>query len=634
LDASPEKLLLCLTIEIELFTEFGRPKDAVLPTTFSEIGIEKILSSLNSFLLIPDVWKLIQGPSLQEDVPLRQLPHLSCTLMSTIAAFAPAIRTQICRLGAVKLITTLLLQSREVIGMQNLESAEGNMNLSYLQRASEQAILLLCSKEAGSNQQEQAAAESSCFGERLIVSEVFETDMDLFISQTVPFSMITDLLSSPDTGVTSRVVRIIGILISSSSDPQSFLSNIPMSPAAITFLSKFVSLHASNILDPVNLPSTTSVSVNIEISDGMSLLSIDERESKTRKAHTKESASSTLFAITLLLNETLSLKDEEVLCWLLRIFEIVLRTSPDNIKTFSSKDNISILAKFLYQSCLTTNESSEPGEKVISVFDPREHSVYDSSSIQTAHTIIFRSYAIDILSLVVESDPKLRDYGSGCIPVEPGIALSDSILQTIDAVDLVGKLCVDPCLSILFAMSRYEVSASQTLKVVPTASPLTLSVLNSSLNFLNSIASCGIFGLVNSANSIAYPQSPGGNLNSTLSTFKLRLGSIFPDISENLSSINEAENFKSSPTAICPLLFDEFFKNNSNFLVSQEVLRDFPCLWPLIVLASALLGILSNPNLSASTQEITISCVKNFSRAIQFNDANQPAAVDVICFKT
>ena len=56
--------------------------------------------------------------------------------MSTIAAFAPAIRTQICRLGAVKLITTLLLQSREVIGMQNLESAEGNMNLSYLQRAS------------------------------------------------------------------------------------------------------------------------------------------------------------------------------------------------------------------------------------------------------------------------------------------------------------------------------------------------------------------------------------------------------------------------------------------------------------------------------------------------------------------
>lgn len=620
-----------MTIEIELFIEFGRPKDTVLPLPFSEIGIEKILNSLNSFLLIPDVWKLIQGPSLQEDVPIRQLPHLSCTLVSTIAAFDPAIRTQICQLGAIKLISSLLLQSRDVIGAENLESAEGNMTLSYLLRASEQAILLLCSKEVGSNQQEQASSESSCFRKRSIVSEVFETDMDLFISQTVPFSTITDLLSSPDAAVTSRIARIIGILISSSSDPQSFLSSISLSPTAITFLSKFVSQHASNVVDPVNLPSTTSVSVNIEIASGMSLLSIEEEESRTRKSHTNESASSALFAITHLLNETLSLKGEEVLCWLLRIFELVLRNSPDNIKTFSSKENISILAKLLYQTGPTANENCEPEEKIISVFDPREHSVYSSGS-QIAHKIIFRSYVMDLLSLVVESDPKLREYGSGSIPIEPGTALSDSVLQTIDAVDLVGKTCVDPCVSILMAMSTYGVSASQILKVFPTSLSLNLSVLNSSLNFLSSIASSGIFGLTNAVNSIAFPQSPGGNFNTALSIFKQRLGSIFPDISESLSSVDEAESFKSSPTAICPLLFDDVLKDISNILMSQEMLRDSPCLWPLLVLTSAIIGILSNPNLSASTQEITMSCVKKFSKAIQFNDSNQPAVVDVINF--
>jgi len=647
-ESSPQKLLLCLTLQVEILTFFGKRYISYQPFVYADLGVEKIFRALNACLLIPDVWKLLQVPSPNADIPLLQQLQLSCGLVSTIAVNDIAMRIHLCNLGAVRLMATILLQSREIVGAEQLETLEGQENLSFLYRASEQAILLLCSKEIGPNQQQEHVGTAlSFFSDRPMVSYAYETDNDLFTSQTVSLSTITDLLSSADPGVTARVARIISVLISSSADPLHLLSNAPISAASVTYLSKLVHLHALRLIDSADTLLTAvvsvaapSVSIEIEtrlsaVCDDLSVLGLDDViKSTTNFSVTKLSASSALSAISYSLNETLNLNSEEVMCWLLRIFEIILRDSPENIKLFASKDNASVFSKLLY--CMGPIADADLGctarqEKIFSVFDPRQYSIYRGTESGCVQTIIFRSFVLDVLSIVIDSDPKYRNYGNGSIPTEAGVALSDSTLLTAESVDFVGKACVDPCVAILLGISSLGVTTSKTLKVTPTYLPLNLSVLKSSLMFLRSISSCGIFGIVNASSSIAFAEAPVGesDFKNALKTFKLRLGNAFTNLIESLSSNEELELFKSSPTSIAPLHFDNAFTDACSIVLSQEVLPTISRLWPLITLSSSILGVLSNPSLGVETQEIALSCVAGFSKAIQFGETNQPAVVDV-----
>ena len=182
-------------------------------------------------------------------------------------------------------------------------------------------------------------------------------------------------------------------------------------------------------------------------------------------------------------------------------------------------------------------------------------------------------------------------------------------------VELVCKLCVDPCINILLVLSKLSLSSSHIVKVeykdqklIPT------SVLNSALYFMSKMSNSGIFSIIHSLNGVALPEpSKEDNLLNSIEIFKQRLAEAIPEISDSLTSSNQNELFKSNPAIYKPTHFDSFipgdeFNLNSDFLVSN------PGIWPYMVLIIGILGVFTNPNIDFKSQKLALNALFGFIR--------------------
>jgi len=156
------------------------------------------MTSIGSFILLPDVWKVLQKPSLVGDIEPSLLPHFCCILFGTLASYDNSSRVYAAKHGALKIAASILMQSSEVIGPGD--------SLLLLRRVSEQAILQLLSGRVETTITPFAS-------QHFMTSNGYATDTDLLLEASTPFSIISDLLASTDAAVSARAVRVIAILV-------------------------------------------------------------------------------------------------------------------------------------------------------------------------------------------------------------------------------------------------------------------------------------------------------------------------------------------------------------------------------------------------------------------------------------
>jgi len=142
---------------------------------------------------------------------------------------------------------------------------------------------------------------------------------------------------------------------SNASDPLNFWESLNVHISVVAQLSKLAALHSSDAFVEIMKSyeaskfefdsSKTDLDIGA-LSNDVELIALDDGATRVAScADLPQQSKVTLPPVDVVLVP----KSLEVLCWLFRIFNISLQLNPESVIAFSTKDNISNLAKLLYQ---------------------------------------------------------------------------------------------------------------------------------------------------------------------------------------------------------------------------------------------------------------------------------------------
>lgn len=347
------------------------------------------------------------------------------------------------------------------------------------------------------------------------------------------------------------------------------------------------------------------------------------------------------------------LSSHDVLSHILCCLKYFLESQSAHIKAFSSEEQISSLADLLFRygpvarSFLSEN-SSDVEESSVRLLDPRHYSwdMVEDGSFPSPDEVIIREIVFDSLTIVAEADTKYRSYGEAELPQQPGTAFPESTCECGDEAMFVFKRCANPCLAVLMKRSTFKVQGD-FINAAPSdlferdVDALSKPVCESALRLLVAIGSAGVRGMGALYSAVAqksFEQTPDA---SSWSVPAMKLLKEFfhhkvlvmqpvnssgeaddDDESQSLESIDAPYSWK------LPLLCELELVEGRSPVHYLQILRRKD-LWPFLTLSGALLGILSNPQTTASTMTLAEKAVQVFTRVSNVHDAIQPSVVDI-----
>eukprot|EP01041_Mallomonas_annulata_P002033 gene2033-3951_t len=480
----------------------------------------------------------------------------------------------------------------------------------------------------------------------------------------IAVSSLIELVSSTDSDLSDRGVRMLAAAIQGSSNIVDFVKAVHIDTnnaiAKLTVVAdrcgQAVMVHRQGLVLAPNV-DTVSREASVSVDDDLSVNSLFVK-----------------------FPEIPSTTDAEILALVLICLEPLLQLADSFVNTFANESIITILAKILYHfgpvGCGSGNGSVPSiSEFMATIHDPRALDwISPEEKKENRSKIILRPLVLDILNIIASADAKYRKF-DGEVPPAPGTPLPDANSPCGEVALLVSKLCTDPCLAIVLTESRF-IMYNGTVATSPTDKFGVLPVvMNSALELLYAIGTCGPKALSIAYESIMKPivlegenvedkrlasatglkdflyqmeaapaednEDCGGSLESSMhenhstSSSPVRQSSMGSSVISALNGGPPLPGGKANLAAdynwTAPMLFDQIFTKSSSF--TQRTLATYviekPLLWPFVIMSGSLIALLSNHTLDVTSSTLAIKVLKILCRSPLYPDVCQPAIIDL-----
>lgn len=572
--------------------------------------VSRVVPPLAHVALSREVWKGINfNSNSKSNEYLCHLVEDICIFFGNLGFITSEIRDYIADSGAIRVLLQLLISSKDVCGLSvqpvadkskvsKDASAEVTSTQTYdeskLQRLHrtrhviEKSMLhLACATETNQDliSSSNRGRYRSSFCTHTVALKSTTNITDVNIKSKPIIDELSDLILSDDLDISQRAVRLITTFLQSHNavDVAHVISESQLNISLNSKLSKIFSWHAQEIISCAKTGATVASGI-------LAIVPPNSHHS---------------------------------ICNLLISIEILLKSAKDCITAFAMDENIDALCDILYfcgpiTKLKSVSDSAE--ELQLDVVDARCFDWNGNRISDQVDQLIIRELALDVLTIIAEGDIKYRVYENELLPQQPLCPFPEFTSPLLSSSKLVFSKCSNPTVSILNLYSYNKIENGNIFAIPQNGiSSLEENVCVSALRLLETIAGSGIVGLseLYGAISSGYGSNHDIIRFSPLLHLKEFLIENFP--AEAVVDVNEPYAWK----------FPIHFEGTSGTVVtSTSDIFARKDIWVYIPVASALLGILSNPSTTKRVAQGAIMALSNLSRISNIVDTMQPVVTD------
>ena len=578
--------------------------------------VESVIKTISPVVLDQRVWT--ESRDCAEDVqkgPVFRSFVRSCVeLIGSFGLINEEIRVKAVEAGAIRVFLDIFASSQQVAVQEHLHELRHVVEKGLLHLAT---IALL------------PAATGNCdnFQGRWKSCSDFVTDCESLRSSTSHsgeslqdsnFAVLTGLLRNEDDDVANRACRLMYILLvnTANNDPVSLLCDLSLDNEAAVNLSQLLVQRMKDFSLEIEESSATKSFSDMQLhdkdtSDNERISGEEDDEARGIKLDSTGNDENSSRTICLA-----KMSFQEVICCAICCLEYLVAADSSYINVFSTEESVTLSSILLNKCGPVCNAQLECEEEVVEMFDPRRFDWSTKNSDHPGDVLVLRELICDVLALVAASDAKYRNYGDSSLPQKPCSPFPESKCSCEQAAKYVFCNASDPCLSMLLVSCEFKLFSDNVI-ACPSGRHISRQVTESALRLLGAIGSSGVSGLSELYKGLVRGLSASSQF-SSLHYFQ-----------ESLHAVADCEESDSFDWQL-PSLF-QFEANPSTLSVPSHVSeigsrRD---LWPFMVTAGALLGILSSSDTASSTASLALKAGSALSLVSTIAAEVQPAITDM-----